>query len=42
VTNSDLSTRSGRILSTVVREYIQTGEPVASVVLARRGTLTVS
>jgi heat-inducible transcriptional repressor len=42
VINSDLSTRSGRILATVVREYIQTGEPVASVVIARRGTLGVS
>jgi heat-inducible transcriptional repressor len=42
VTNSDLSARSGRILATVVREYIHTGEPVASVVIARRGTLGVS
>ena len=42
MTNSDLSTRSGRILATVVREYIHTGEPVASVVIARRGTLGVS
>lgn len=40
--NSDLTPRSGRILATVVREYIQTGEPVASVVVARRGALGVS
>ncbi len=37
-----LSSRSGRILATVVREYIHTGEPVASIVIARRGTLGVS
>jgi heat-inducible transcriptional repressor len=40
--HSELTPRSGRILSTVVREYIQTGEPVASVVIARRGTIGVS
>jgi heat-inducible transcriptional repressor len=39
---SDLNPRSGRVLTTVVREYIQTGEPVASVVVARRGSLGVS
>ncbi len=39
---SELNLRSGRILATVVREYIQTGSPVASVVIARRGTLGVS
>ena len=33
----ELSPRSGRILTTVVREYIQTGEPVASITIARRG-----
>jgi heat-inducible transcriptional repressor len=32
-----LTPRSGRILATVVREYIQTGEPVASIAVARRG-----
>jgi heat-inducible transcriptional repressor len=37
-----LSARSGRILATVVREYINTGEPVASVVVARRGALGIS
>lgn len=37
-----LSSRSGRILATVVREYIHTGEPVASLVVARRGALGVS
>jgi heat-inducible transcriptional repressor len=39
---NDLNPRSGRVLTTVVREYIQTGEPVASVVVARRGSLGVS
>jgi heat-inducible transcriptional repressor len=34
---SDLNPRSGRILATVVREYIHTGEPVASMIIARRG-----
>ena len=34
--------RTGRILSTLVREFIETGEPVASVVVARRGSLGVS
>ena len=38
----DLNPRSGRVLTTVVREYIYTGEPVASVVVARRGSLGVS
>ena len=38
----ELSPRSGRILATVVRHYINTGEPVASVVVARRGALGVS
>ena len=37
-----LPIRSSRILATVVREYIHTGEPVASVVVARRGSLGVS
>ncbi len=37
-----LSARSSRILATVVREYIDTGEPVASVVVARRGALGLS
>jgi heat-inducible transcriptional repressor len=37
-----LPSRSSRILATVVREYIHTGEPVASVVIARRGALGVS
>jgi heat-inducible transcriptional repressor len=32
-----LPPRSARILATVVREYIQTGEPVASIAVARRG-----
>src|SRR5215475_9867562 len=38
----ELSPRSGRILATVVRHYIHTGEPVASVVVARHGALGVS
>lgn len=42
MTQDPLPHRSGRILATVVREYIHTGEPVASVVIARRGTLGVS
>jgi heat-inducible transcriptional repressor len=37
-----LNSRSSRILATVVREYINTGEPVASVAVARRGALGVS
>jgi heat-inducible transcriptional repressor len=40
--SSDLPTRSGHVLATVVREYIHTGEPVASVVIARRGAVGVS
>jgi heat-inducible transcriptional repressor len=39
---STLHPRSGRILATVVREYIQTGEPVASLSIAKRGTVSVS
>jgi heat-inducible transcriptional repressor len=39
---TELNPRSGRILATVVREYIQTGEPVASVIIARRGAVGVS
>jgi heat-inducible transcriptional repressor len=38
----DLSERSRRLLATLVREYIETGEPVASQVLARRSGLGVS
>ncbi|HXE80948.1 MAG TPA: heat-inducible transcriptional repressor HrcA [Vicinamibacterales bacterium] len=32
-----LTPRSGRILATLVREYIQTGEPVSSSTVAKRG-----
>jgi heat-inducible transcriptional repressor len=39
---TDLNPRSGRVLATVVREYIHTGEPVASMVIARRGAVGVS
>jgi heat-inducible transcriptional repressor len=42
MTQDRLPHRSSRILATVVREYIHTGEPVASVVIARRGVLGVS
>ena len=42
MTHERLPHRSSRILATVVREYIHTGEPVASVVIARRGALGVS
>src|SRR5918999_5149181 len=38
----ELSGRSRRLLATLVREYIETGEPVASQVLARRSGLGVS
>jgi heat-inducible transcriptional repressor len=37
MTTDELTPRSGRILTTVVREYIHTGEPVASIAIARRG-----
>ena len=40
--SAELNPRSGRILATVVREYIQTGEPVPSMMVARRGALGVS
>lgn len=39
---TELSDRSRRILATLVQEYIETGEPVASQVLARRSGLGVS
>jgi heat-inducible transcriptional repressor len=38
----DLSDRSRRLLATLVRQYIETGEPVASQVLARESGLGVS
>src|SRR3954471_19865647 len=38
----DLSDRSRRLLATLVREYIETGEPVSSQVLARESGLGVS
>src|SRR5262245_50036017 len=38
----DLSDRSRRLLATLVREYIETGEPVSSQILARRSGLGVS
>ncbi|MFP5378288.1 MAG: hypothetical protein ACLGHP_00740, partial [Vicinamibacteria bacterium] len=37
-----LSERPRRILATLVREYIETGEPVASATVMRRSGLTVS
>jgi heat-inducible transcriptional repressor len=40
--SSELSVRSGRLLATLVREYIETGEPVSSQVLARESGLGVS
>jgi heat-inducible transcriptional repressor len=40
--SSELSARSGRLLATLVREYIETGEPVSSQVLARDSGLGVS
>ena len=39
---SELSARSRRLLATLVREYIDTGEPVSSQVLARDSGLGVS
>jgi heat-inducible transcriptional repressor len=38
----ELSERSRRLLTTLVREYIESGEPVASQVLARKSGLGVS
>jgi heat-inducible transcriptional repressor len=38
----ELTERSRRLLATLVREYIETGEPVASQVVARRSGLGVS
>ena len=38
----ELSERSRRLLATLVREYIETGEPVASQVLARKSGIGVS
>ncbi len=38
----ELSERSRRLLATLVREYIETGEPVSSQVLARQSGLGVS
>ena len=40
--SSELSERSRRLLATLVREYIETGEPVASQSLARESGLGVS
>ena len=40
--SSELSDRSRRVLATLVREYIETGEPVASQTLARGTGLGVS
>jgi heat-inducible transcriptional repressor len=37
-----LSERAGRILTTLVREHIDTGEPVASQALAKRGSIGLS
>lgn len=38
----ELTDRSRRLLATLVREYIETGEPVASMTLARKSGLSVS
>ena len=42
MSSSELSARSRRLLATLVQHYIETGEPVASQVLARRSGLGVS
>src|ERR671914_631478 len=39
---SPLSERTRRILAALIREYIETGEPVASAALTRRAGLGVS
>lgn len=40
--SGQLSDRAARILATLVREYIETAEPIGSVVIARRGGLGLS
>jgi heat-inducible transcriptional repressor len=42
MSSSELTARARRLLTTLVREYIETGEPVASQVLARESGLGVS
>jgi heat-inducible transcriptional repressor len=42
MTSPALSDRTRRILAALIREYIETGEPVASAALTRRSGLTVS
>lgn len=42
MSSQDLSERARRLLATLVREYIETGEPVASLTLARASGLGVS
>jgi heat-inducible transcriptional repressor len=42
MSSSELSQRSRRLLATLVRRYIETGEPVASQMLARESGLGVS
>ena len=37
----ELSERSSRLLATLVREYVETGEPVSSQVLGRDSGLDV-
>ena len=37
-----LTPRSRRILASLVKEHIETGEPVASLILVRRGGLSLS
>src|SRR5437867_4625709 len=38
----ELSDRSRRLLATLIREYVETGEPVSSQILARRSGLGLS
>src|SRR5919201_6413288 len=38
----ELSDRPRRLLATIIREYVETGEPVSSQVLARRSGLGLS
>lgn len=42
MTSPALSDRTRRVLAALIREYIETGEPVASGALARRANLSVS
>ncbi|MBE3071865.1 MAG: hypothetical protein IMZ67_02720, partial [Acidobacteria bacterium] len=42
MTSHSLPDRSRRVLAALVREYVETGEPVASMTLARQGGFGLS